>query len=179
MSYSCRRSCERHGWGTWGKAMKCLQLRVSDICMNWALVCPFQEEQAAKLKAEKIRVALEKIKEAQVKKVWPSLSSVLSSTDSVWCINGCLVYPLHFFVNFIHSEAGKRRENRSLQCLIVCASICWNQKKTGCVLQDDADTLHKCWARVCTCVCVSTLRIQNGTPPAGCFYQRVHHWMKS
>lgn len=28
-----------------------------------------QEEQAAKLKAEKIRVALEKIKEAQVKKV--------------------------------------------------------------------------------------------------------------
>lgn len=29
----------------------------------------FQEEQAAKLKAEKIRVALEKIKEAQVKKV--------------------------------------------------------------------------------------------------------------
>lgn len=32
------------------------------------LVSP-QEEQAAKLKAEKIRVALEKIKEAQVKKV--------------------------------------------------------------------------------------------------------------
>lgn len=32
-------------------------------------VLPSQEEQAAKLKAEKIRVALEKIKEAQVKKV--------------------------------------------------------------------------------------------------------------
>lgn len=30
-----------------------------------------QEEQAAKLKAENIRVALEKIKEAQVKKVSP------------------------------------------------------------------------------------------------------------
>lgn len=34
----------------------------------WNAVC-LQEEQAAKLKAEKIRVALEKIKEAQVKKV--------------------------------------------------------------------------------------------------------------
>lgn len=35
-----------------------------------------QEEQAAKLKAEKIRVALEKIKEAQVKKVRPVLPFV-------------------------------------------------------------------------------------------------------
>lgn len=34
-----------------------------------SVLCPPQEEQAAKLKAEKIRVALEKIKEAQVKKV--------------------------------------------------------------------------------------------------------------
>lgn len=33
------------------------------------LLCLCQEEQAAKLKAERIRVALEKIKEAQVKKV--------------------------------------------------------------------------------------------------------------
>lgn len=32
-------------------------------------LCHPQEEQAAKAKAEKIRVALEKIKEAQVKKV--------------------------------------------------------------------------------------------------------------
>ena len=37
-------------------------------CIVRACVC-VQEEQAAKTKAEKIRVALEKIKEAQVKKV--------------------------------------------------------------------------------------------------------------
>lgn len=41
----------------------CWQFALTDRC-----VC-LQEEQAAKLKAENIRVALEKIKEAQVKKV--------------------------------------------------------------------------------------------------------------
>lgn len=40
---------------------------VVDLCRVCVCVCP-QEEQAAKTKAESIRVALEKIKEAQVKK---------------------------------------------------------------------------------------------------------------
>ena len=40
------------------------------MCIHVLCVCMcVQEEQAAKTKAEKIRVALEKIKEAQVKKV--------------------------------------------------------------------------------------------------------------
>lgn len=39
------------------------------LCINPLSCLCTQEEQAAKLKAERIRVALEKIKEAQVKKV--------------------------------------------------------------------------------------------------------------
>lgn len=50
-----------------------------DVCSH-CLSCP-QEEQAAKAKAEKIRVALEKIKEAQVKKV-----GVVKSTE---CVHVC------------------------------------------------------------------------------------------
>lgn len=53
-----------------------LYLFISPHCVNHRfnrvplhLLCLYQEEQAAKLKAERIRVALEKIKEAQVKKV--------------------------------------------------------------------------------------------------------------
>lgn len=62
------------------------------VCMKH-YVCVFvlaQEEQAAKLKAEKIRVALEKIKEAQVKKVCQRSS----------CLH-------RFSVNFLHSEQGR------------------------------------------------------------------------
>lgn len=43
-------------------------IKLCDTWLYFCVVCP-QEEQAAKVKAEKIRVALEKIKEAQVKKV--------------------------------------------------------------------------------------------------------------
>lgn len=32
--------------------------------------------------------------------------------------------PPHVFVNFIHSEAPKCEENRSLQCLILCVCVC-------------------------------------------------------
>lgn len=45
-------------------------------------LCVYQEEQAAKLKAERIRVALEKIKEAQVKKVGPASRPSGAHTDS-------------------------------------------------------------------------------------------------
>lgn len=44
-------------------------------------LCVYQEEQAAKLKAERIRVALEKIKEAQVKKVGPTSRPSGANTD--------------------------------------------------------------------------------------------------
>lgn len=54
-------------------------------------VLPSQEEQAAKLKAEKIRVALEKIKEAQVKKV------------NYLC---CFMRGFFFFSNFHLENAG-------------------------------------------------------------------------
>lgn len=93
-----------------------------------------QEEQAAKLKAEKIRVALEKIKEAQVKKVGHTLAHflilLLKLIPDSW-LNRCLVtFATHciFFVNFIHGEAAKRRENRSLQCLIMSGEGARNQK---------------------------------------------------
>lgn len=82
-----------------------------------------QEEQAAKMKAEKIRVALEKIKEAQVKKV------------NVFCFffntpEGLIrrhetpptFYNTHRLVIFaflLKGKATKRRENRSLQRLAV------------------------------------------------------------
>uniref|UniRef100_A0A4W6DKC5 Ras association (RalGDS/AF-6) and pleckstrin homology domains 1 n=1 Tax=Lates calcarifer TaxID=8187 RepID=A0A4W6DKC5_LATCA len=46
----------------------CTQISVYNFCCCCHCVC-VQEEQAAKLKAENIRVALEKIKEAQVKKL--------------------------------------------------------------------------------------------------------------
>lgn len=53
-------------------------------------------------------------------------------------------YPLHFSVNFIHSKAVKCRENRSLQCLIMCVSAAEgarNQKEAfqKITLQNNAD----------------------------------------
>ena len=45
-----------------------------------------QEEQAAKAKAEKIRVALEKIKEAQVKKVGVPKSCINVYVHVVYCL---------------------------------------------------------------------------------------------
>lgn len=65
-------------------------------------VLPSQEEQAAKLKAEKIRVALEKIKEAQVKKV------------NYLC---CFMSGFFFFFFFKFSP-GKCRHNTSHLCLL-------------------------------------------------------------
>lgn len=54
----------------------------------------------------------------------------------------------HFFVNFT-SEAAKRRENRSLQCLIMCVYICWGGSKESergfgkkRALRDNADTFY-------------------------------------
>lgn len=53
-----------------------------------------------------------------------SRTSLFTPTHNNHCHIRC---PLHFFVNFIHSEAVERGENRSLQCLIVC--ICWGGSK--------------------------------------------------
>jgi len=50
-----------------------------DLCC----CCCVQEEQAAKLKAENIRVALEKIKEAQVKKVSPHHTQTRRNNEHV------------------------------------------------------------------------------------------------
>lgn len=81
------------------------------------------------MKAEKIRVALEKIKEAQVKKVRPPLSFVhtlsrldsFQKTPSDLCNNRCLVIFYRtlrfFFVNFIHGE-GSEAQRKIGQCSV-------------------------------------------------------------
>lgn len=88
------------------------------------------------MKAERIRVALEKIKEAQVKKVGPPTPRLPTHLcPRVHALTQGLERPLRLLVvtslsyplpgcislgtSFILSQAVELRENRSLQCLIV------------------------------------------------------------
>lgn len=81
--------------------------------------CVQQEEQAAKLKAEKIRVALEKIKEAQVKKVDNPHTHTI--TSDFYIRHAVKSHYLHyaFLLNFIQTAEARWGENRSLRYLIV------------------------------------------------------------
>lgn len=139
---------------------KAICLCVTDSYCNCAPVSSFRRSKRPSWRRRRSESPWKKSRRHRLKRYLHTLLTPFlilkkahSDSDIVIAVWSCSLARCIFFVNFIQSEVVERRENRSLQCLIMCVCVSTgegarnqkeaSQKDAVCVARQCRHILHK------------------------------------